>query len=79
MELSAWSFVQESEPPTGRSPTVYSSAQPFERTTRSTRLTWSGQVLLEDVRRIFAAIDQAKANVAAAAGGYHGTLRIAIS
>lgn len=43
------------------------NAQLFERTTRSTRLTWAGQVFLEDVRRIFAAIDQAKSNVTAAA------------
>jgi DNA-binding transcriptional LysR family regulator len=55
------------------------SAQLFERTTRSTRLTWAGQVFLEDVRRILATIDQAKANVKAAATGYHGTLRIALS
>jgi DNA-binding transcriptional LysR family regulator len=54
-------------------------AQLFERTTRSTRLTWAGQVFLEDARRIFAAIDQAKSNVTAAATGYHGTLRIALS
>jgi DNA-binding transcriptional LysR family regulator len=54
-------------------------AQLFERTTRSTRLTWAGRVFLEDVRRIFAAIDQAKLNVTAAATGYHGTLRIALS
>jgi DNA-binding transcriptional LysR family regulator len=54
-------------------------AQLFERTTRSTRLTWAGQVFLEDVRRIFSAIDQAKSNVTAAATGYHGTLRIALS
>ncbi|RDS85162.1 LysR family transcriptional regulator [Dyella monticola] len=51
----------------------------FERTTRSTRLTWAGQVLLEDTRRIFAALDQAKVNVKAAANGYRGTLRIAVS
>jgi DNA-binding transcriptional LysR family regulator len=54
-------------------------AQLFERTTRSTRLTWAGQVFLEDVRRIFAAVNQAKSNVKSAATGYHGTLRIAIS
>jgi DNA-binding transcriptional LysR family regulator len=36
-------------------------------------------VFLEDVRRIFAAIDQAKSNVTAAATGYHGMLRIALS
>jgi DNA-binding transcriptional LysR family regulator len=55
------------------------SVQLFERTTRSTRLTWAGKVFLEDVRRVFAAIDQAKANLKAAASGYHGTLRIALS
>jgi DNA-binding transcriptional LysR family regulator len=55
------------------------SAQLFERTTRSTRLTWAGQVFLEDVRRIFGTIEQAKSNVRAAATGYHGTLRIALS
>jgi len=54
-------------------------AQLFERTTRSTRLTWAGQVFLEDVHRVFAALDQARVNVKAAANGYHGTLRIAVS
>jgi DNA-binding transcriptional LysR family regulator len=34
--------------------------QLFERTTRSTRLTWAGQVLLKDVHRVFAALDQAE-------------------
>lgn len=53
--------------------------QLFERTTRSTRLTWAGKVFLEDVRRIFATIDQAKASVKAAATGYRGSLRIALS
>ena len=53
--------------------------QLFERTTRSTRLTWAGQVFLEDVRRVFAALDQARINVKVAANGYHGTLRIAVS
>lgn len=51
----------------------------FERTTRSTRLTWAGQVFLEDVRRVFTTIDQAKASVKAAATGYRGILRIALS
>lgn len=51
----------------------------FERTTRHTRLTWAGQVLLDDVRRIFVAVDQARTNVKAAATGFHGALRIAIS
>lgn len=53
--------------------------QLFERTTRSTRLTWAGKVFLEDVRRIFATIDQAKTSVKAAATGYRGSLRIALS
>lgn len=53
--------------------------QLFERTTRNTRLTWAGQVFLEDVRRVLAALDQARVNVRAAANGYHGTLRIAVS
>ena len=53
--------------------------QLFERTTRSTKLTWAGQVFLDGVQRIFAAIDQAKSSVTAAANGYHGTLRIALS
>lgn len=53
--------------------------QLFERTTRSTRLTWAGQVFREDVRRLLAALEQAKVNVKAAANGYHGNLRIAVS
>jgi DNA-binding transcriptional LysR family regulator len=53
--------------------------QLFERTTRSTRLTWAGQVFLEDVHRIFVAIEQARTSVKAAAMGYHGALRIALS
>lgn len=53
--------------------------QLFERNTRSTRLTWAGHVLLQHVRRIFAAIEQARLSVKAAATGYRGTLRIALS
>ncbi len=53
--------------------------QLFERTTRSTRLTWAGQVFLEDMRRVFAALSQARVNVKAAADGYHGRLRVAVS
>src|SRR5262245_43915270 len=53
--------------------------QLFERTTRSTRLTWAGQVLLKDVRRLFTVLDQAKDNVRAAASGYRGMVRIALS
>lgn len=53
--------------------------QLLERTTRRTRLTWAGKVMLEETHRIFASIDQAKASVKAAATGYHGRLRIALS
>lgn len=53
--------------------------QLFERTTRSTRLTWAGEVFLEDARRVFTVLDQAKANVKAAADGYRGALRVAVS
>jgi DNA-binding transcriptional LysR family regulator len=53
--------------------------QLFERTTRSTRLTFAGQVLLNDVRRLFTVLDQARDNVRAAASGHVGTLRIALS
>ncbi len=55
------------------------AVQLFERTTRRTQLTWAGKVFLEEAHRVFAAIDQAKASVKAAATGYHGRLRIALS
>lgn len=54
-------------------------AQLFERTTRSTRLTWAGQVFLDEAKRVLSAVDQAKASAKAAATGYRGTLRIALS
>jgi DNA-binding transcriptional LysR family regulator len=53
--------------------------QLFERTTRSTRLTWAGKVLLEEARRIFAVVDQAKTSVKSAAAGYQGRIRVALS
>lgn len=53
--------------------------QLLERTTRNTRLTWAGQVFMEDARRIFEAVDQARANAKSAASGYRGTLRIVLS
>jgi DNA-binding transcriptional LysR family regulator len=53
--------------------------QLFERTTRSTRLTWAGKVLLEEARRVFAIVDQAKASVKSAAAGYQGRIRVALS
>jgi DNA-binding transcriptional LysR family regulator len=51
----------------------------LERTSRGTRLTWAGQVFLEDARRVLLFLEQAKANAKAAATGYRGTLRIALS
>src|SRR3546814_1952577 len=41
----------------------------FARTTRSTRLTHAGTLLLEHVRRVFAALEQARDSVKAAANG----------
>ncbi|MFF6656537.1 LysR family transcriptional regulator [Pseudomonas aeruginosa] len=51
----------------------------FERTTRSTRLTRAGRVFLEHVPRVFVALNQARDGAKAAAAGYHGHLRIALS
>jgi len=53
--------------------------QLFARTTRSTRLTRAGQLLLEHMPRVFTAMQQARDSVRAAANGYHGQLRIALS
>ncbi len=51
----------------------------FERTTRSTRLTYAGQVFMEESRRVLAAVQQARSTVLAASQGYRGHLRVAIS
>lgn len=53
--------------------------QLFDRSSRGTRLTWPGEVLATDVRRIFLAVEQARRNVKAAVAGYRRTLRIALS
>jgi DNA-binding transcriptional LysR family regulator len=53
--------------------------QLFERTTRSTRLTWAGQVFLDEAHRVLSTLEQAIASAKAAATGYRGTLRIALS
>lgn len=53
--------------------------QLFERTTRSTRLTWAGQVFLDEAHRVLSTLEQAIASTKAAATGYRGTLRIALS
>lgn len=51
----------------------------FIRTTRSTRLTRAGTLFLIHVPRIFAALQQARDSMRAAANGFHGQLRIALS
>ncbi len=53
--------------------------QLFSRTTRSTRLTRAGELFLEHVPRVFTALEQARDCVKAAANGFHGQLRIALS
>lgn len=53
--------------------------QLFARTTRSTRLTRAGRLFLIHVPRVFAALQQARDSVKAAANGFHGQLRIALS
>ncbi len=54
-------------------------AQLFLRTTRSTRLTRAGKLFQEHVPRVFAALQQARESVKAAASGFHGQLRVALS
>ncbi|MBQ0215711.1 LysR family transcriptional regulator [Alcaligenes faecalis] len=51
----------------------------FARTTRSTRLTRAGKLFFDHVPRVFAALQQARDSVKAAANGFHGQLRIALS
>ena len=50
----------------------------FDRSARQTRLTWAGQVLLGEARRVLATVDQAVQATKAAAQGYQSYLRIAI-
>lgn len=54
-------------------------AQLLERTTRSTRLTWAGEVFLSEARRVLSALDQAKISGKSAAAGYRGSIRVALS
>lgn len=51
----------------------------FVRTTRSTRLTYAGKLFLENVPRVFTALEQARDSVKAAANGFRNQLRVAIS
>lgn len=53
--------------------------QLFVRTSRCTRLTLAGKLFLEHVPRIFTSVEQARESVNAAANGFHGQLRIALS
>lgn len=50
--------------------------RPFARASRGTQLTWPGQILFEDARRILTAIDHARHRVLEAASGKKGRLRI---
>ena len=54
-------------------------AQLFVRTSRSTRLTLAGKLLMENAPRVLLALDQARESVKAAANGFHGRLRVALS
>jgi DNA-binding transcriptional LysR family regulator len=53
--------------------------QLLKRTTRSTQLTWPGQVFLDQARRVLSMVEQAKTITKSAAQGYRGHLRIAVS
>ncbi len=50
------------------------SSRLFVRTTRRTQLTRAGRLFQEHVRRVFAALDQARDSVKSAANGFHGQL-----
>ncbi|MBS0415989.1 MAG: LysR family transcriptional regulator [Proteobacteria bacterium] len=52
--------------------------QLFDRSTRQTRLTWAGKVLLGEARCVLAAVDHAVQATKGAAQGYQGVLRIGI-
>jgi len=51
----------------------------FSRNARGTRLTKAGSILLQDVRRVFTVLEQARENVRAAAAGCLDNLHIALS
>ncbi len=53
--------------------------QLFIRTSRSTRLTLAGRLLMESAPRVFTALEQVRESVKAAANGFHGQLRIDLS
>ena len=51
----------------------------FDRDRRGPRLTAAGAVFLQDTRRLFTVLEQARENVKAVAAGLRGSLRIAVS
>src|SRR3546814_7594864 len=51
----------------------------FDRDRRGTRLTAAGTVFLQDTRRLFTVLEQARENAKAVAAGSRGSLRIAVS
>lgn len=51
----------------------------FDRNRRGTELTAAGSAFLQDVRRLFTILEQARENVKAVAAGARGSLRIAVS
>ncbi|WP_315138799.1 LysR family transcriptional regulator [Achromobacter marplatensis] len=51
----------------------------FDRDRRGTRLTAAGAAFLQDTRRLFTVLEQARENAKAVAAGLRGSLRIAIS
>lgn len=55
------------------------SAILFDRDRRGTRLTAAGAAFLQDVRRMFNVLEQARENAQAIAAGLRGSVRIAIS
>jgi DNA-binding transcriptional LysR family regulator len=50
----------------------------FTRTTRSTRLTHSGQLLLEDARHILASVETAEQSLRSAAAGRQGRVKLGL-
>lgn len=51
----------------------------FDRNRRGTALTSAGAVFLQDVRRLFTVLEQARENAKAVGSGLRGSLRIAVS
>ncbi|WP_438307828.1 LysR family transcriptional regulator [Burkholderia pseudomallei] len=51
----------------------------FVRTTRTTKMTRAGMLFMEHASRVFSALQQARDSVKAAANGFQGQLRIALS